>query len=64
MLFQPPLPAVDTSSPVVIIVAIVAGLIAFVVLRTVFRVLNTLLGLGCLVIVAVAVYLILRTVIK
>ena len=52
------------TNPAVIVVAIIAGFIAFIVLRTVFRALNFVLGLGCTVIVAVIVFLILRSLIK
>ena len=65
MLFLPPFQApAGATNPVVIIVAIIAGLIAFFVFRTFFRALNFVFHLGCLALVAVVVFLILRSVIK
>jgi hypothetical protein len=64
MSLLPALQAVDTTNPVVIVVALVVGLIAFLIFRTLFRALNFVFHLGCLAIVALAAFFILRGVIK
>ena len=64
MLLLPPLQAAGTTNPLVIVLAIIAGLVAFFLFRTVSRALNLVFHLGCLVIVAGAVFLILRNMIK
>lgn len=53
-----------TADPVMIFVAVVVGLVAFFVFRTVFRTVNFVFQLGCLVVVALAVLFILRSVLK
>jgi hypothetical protein len=52
------------TNPLVIVVAIIAGVIAFFVFRIFFRALNLIFHLGCLALVAVAVFFILRNIIK
>jgi len=64
MLLLPPLQTTGATNPLVIVLAIIAGLVAFFVFRTVFRALNLVFHLGCLVIVAGVVFLILRSMIK
>jgi hypothetical protein len=64
MLLLPPLQTTATTNPAVIVVAIIAGVIAFFLFRLVFRSLNFIFHLGCLVIVAGVVFLLLRGVIK
>ena len=64
MLLLPPLQTAGATNPLVIVAAIIAGLIAFFVFRTAFRALNLVFHLGCLVIVAGVVFLILRSMIK
>ncbi len=51
-------------NPAVVFIAIIAGVLAFFVFRLVFRALHVIFHLGCLVVVAVVVYLILQNVIK
>ena len=64
MLLMPTLQAINTTNPLVIVLAIIGGLVAFFVFRTVFRALNLVFHLGCLVIVAGTIFLILRNMIK
>ncbi len=53
-----------TADPVMIFVAVVVGVVAFFVFRTLFRTVNLVYQLGCLVVVALAVLFILRSVLK
>ena len=53
-----------TADPGMIVVAVVVGLVAFFVFRTVFRTVNFVFQLGCLVVVALAVLFILRSGLK
>ena len=53
-----------TADPITIFVAVIAGLLAFFLIRTLFRTVNFVFQLGCLVIVALAVLYILRSVLK
>ncbi|MBP7688679.1 MAG: hypothetical protein KA765_12250 [Thermoflexales bacterium] len=53
-----------TADPITIFVAVVAGLLAFFLIRTLFRTVNFVFQLGCLVLVALAVLYILRSVLK
>lgn len=54
---------IATTNPVVLIAAFVIGLAGFFIFRLVFRMLHFVFHLGCLVVVAVAAFLILRNVI-
>jgi hypothetical protein len=53
-----------TADPVTIFIAVIVGVLAFVLFRTLFRTVNFVFQLGCLVIVALAVLYILRSVLK
>ena len=55
---------IATTNPIVLIAAGFLGLIAFFVFRLIFRMLHFVFHLGCLVIVAVAAFFILRNMIK
>ena len=54
---------IATTNPVVLIAAFVIGLAGFFIFRLVFRMLHVVFHLGCLVVVAVAAFLILRNII-
>ncbi len=54
---------IATTNPVVLIAAFVIGLAAFFIFRVVFRMLHVVFHLGCLVVVAIAAFLILRNII-
>ena len=53
-----------TASPTVIFAAVIAGVLAFFLLRLVVRSLHIIVQLGCLVIVVLAAIYILRSVLK
>ncbi len=53
-----------TADPLTIFVAVIVGVVAFFVFRTLFRTVNFIFQLGCLVIVALVVLFILRSVLK
>ena len=53
-----------TADPIMIVVAVVVGVVAFFVFRTLFRTVNFVFQLGCLAIVALVVLYILQTVLK
>ncbi len=55
--------AFANAQPLTIFFAIIAGLVAFFLFRLVFRTLNVIFHLGCLVIVGLVVFLILQKVI-
>lgn len=54
---------IATTNPVVLIAAFVIGLAGFFIFRLVFRMLHVVFHLGCLVVVAIAAFLILRNII-
>lgn len=54
---------IATTNPIVLVAAGVLGLIAFFAFRFVFRMLHVIFHLGCLVLVAVAAFFILRNII-
>ena len=64
MLMQIPVPGVGATNPLVFLIALIAGFVAFLIFRFVFRMLHFVFHLGCLAIVAVVVFFILRNVIK
>ncbi|HZY42758.1 MAG TPA: hypothetical protein VFF59_12255 [Anaerolineae bacterium] len=53
-----------TADPILIFVAVIAGVLAFFVFRLMFRTVNMVFQLGCLVIVALGVLYLLRNVIR
>ncbi len=53
-----------TADPLTIFVAVIVGVVAFLVFRTLFRTVSFIFQLGCLVVVALAVLYILRSVLK
>jgi hypothetical protein len=53
-----------TADPIMLLIAVIAGVLAFFLFRTLFRTVNFVFQLGCLVIVALAVLYILRSVLK
>ena len=55
---------IATADPIRLFVAVIAGIIAFFVFRLLFRTLNTIFHLGCLVIVALGVLYLLRNVVR
>ena len=58
------LPGVGPVHPVALLIALVAGLVVFLIFRGVLHAFHFVLQLGCLLIVVVGVLLILRNVIK
>jgi hypothetical protein len=58
------LPGIGPVNPAVLVLAFIAGFIAFLLFRTVFRFLHFIFHLGCLAIVVVAVIFLLKNVIK
>ena len=55
---------ITTADPIMIFIAVIAGVVAFFVFRLMFRTLSVIFHLGCLVIVALGVLYFLRTVIR
>ena len=55
---------IATANPILIFIAVIAGVVAFFVFRLMFRTVNVIFHLGCLVIVALGVLYLLRTVIR
>jgi hypothetical protein len=58
------LPGVGPVQPVVLLIALVAGFVIFLLFRGILRAFHFILQLGCLAIVVVGVIFILRNVIK
>ena len=55
---------IATADPILIFVAVIAGVLAFFVFRLMFRALNVIFHLGCLVVVALGVLYLLRNVVR
>jgi hypothetical protein len=55
---------IATANPILIFIAVIAGVLAFFVFRLLFRAVNVIFHLGCLVVVALGVLYLLRTVIR
>lgn len=55
---------IATADPILIFIAVIAGVIAFFVFRLLFRAVNVIFQLGCLVVVALGVLYLLRVVIR
>ncbi len=53
-----------TADPLMIFIAVVVGVLAFFLFRTLFRTVNFVFQLGCLVIVELAVLYLLQSVLK
>jgi len=53
-----------TADPIMILIAVIVGLLAFFLFRTLFRTVHFVFQLGCLVIVVLVVLYILRSVLK
>jgi hypothetical protein len=58
------LPGVGPVQPIVLVLALVAGLVVFLLFRGILRAFHFIFQFGCLALVVVAVIFILRNVIK